>query len=795
MLNVGLREPGTAGKELLRDDLLETELTAESLFEAELEAGAPSRLRRGSRARGAGAASGVELWGGIECTVNRVGDRYFDQMEQGGHARRLSDLDLIASLGIRALRYPVLWERTAPAGPASADWSWSDERLERLRALSVRPIVGLVHHGSGPRHTSLLDPAFPGLLAEYARAVAERYPWVDAYTPVNEIVTTARFSALYGHWYPHAADAQSFGWAIVHQCRATILAMRAIREVNPRARLVQTDDLGKTFSVPGLASQAAFDNERRWLGWDLLCGRLQPGDTLWKYLVGTGLPEAELEWFRDNPCPPDLLGINYYITSERWLDDRLEHYPEWTHGGNGRHRYADVERVRVCSRGIAGPGSLMREAWERYGLPMAITEAHLGCTREEQLRWLLYVWNAARGLAREGLPVRAVTAWSLLGAYDWNSLLTRWEGHYEPGVFDLRGGEPRPTALAPLLRELAAGEEPAHPLLRVPGWWERPERLLYPAVDVETCREARSPALPAKPRRSVTPPRPLLITGATGTLGRAFARLCEVRGIPYRLLGRREMDITAPFMVEDVLEALQPWAVVNAAGYVRADDNERDPARCVRDNADGPAVLAAVCARLGLPLVTFSSDQVFDGLKGAPYLESDPVAPLDGYGRSKAEAEARVLQAHPGTLVVRSSAFFCPWDGDHFVSAALREIAAGRPFRAVTDVVVSPTYVPDLVHATLDLLIDGAAGVWHLSNQGHLTWADLARTVADMAGLDPDRVEGHSSPRAGVPAPRRRFRALGSERGLLLPPLEEALERYLRHRVTPAEGCLTRSAA
>src|SRR3712207_2719887 len=88
----------------------------------------------------------------------------------------------------------------------SADWAWADERLGRLRELGITPIVGLVHHGSGPRHTSLIDPAFADGLAAFARAVAERYPWVAYYTPINEPLTTARFSGLYGHWYPHGRD-------------------------------------------------------------------------------------------------------------------------------------------------------------------------------------------------------------------------------------------------------------------------------------------------------------------------------------------------------------------------------------------------------------------------------------------------------------------------------------------------------------------------------------------------------------------------------------------------------------
>src|ERR671912_1225519 len=103
----------------------------------------------------------IELWGGIECTANRAGDRWFDQMARCGHDARPEDLDRIAALGVRTLRYPVLWERVAPESMADCDWRWSDERLARLRHLGIRPIVGLLHHGSGPSYTSLIDPRFP----------------------------------------------------------------------------------------------------------------------------------------------------------------------------------------------------------------------------------------------------------------------------------------------------------------------------------------------------------------------------------------------------------------------------------------------------------------------------------------------------------------------------------------------------------------------------------------------------------------------------------------------------------
>ncbi|HVF28486.1 MAG TPA: sugar nucleotide-binding protein, partial [Pyrinomonadaceae bacterium] len=433
----------------------------------------------------------------------------------------------------------------------------------------------------------------------------------------------------------------------------------------------------------------------------------------------------------------------------------------------------------VLAEGLAGPRALVKETWERYKLPLAITEAHLGCTREEQLRWLVEVWEAARSLRQDGVDIRAVTAWALLGSYDWNSLATRANGYYEPGAFDVRGPRPRPTALARALRDLADGREPDHPVLDAPGWWRRLERLIYipeqhraTAAAVPTVKEVWTRM---KKRRS----RTLLISGATGTLGSAFARICHARAIPYRLLGRREMDIADAASVGMALAEFEPWAVVNAAGYVRVDDAEREPEACARENTEGPATLAAACAERGVALLTFSSDLVFDGSAREPYVERDAPAPLNVYGRSKAEAEARVTALHPSALVIRTSAFFGPWDEYNFVTGALRALAAGDHFAAADDATVSPTYVPDLVHACLDLLIDGECGVWHAANQGAFTWADVARLAARLADLDAKLIDARPTRSFNLAAPRPAYSALGSERGTLLPPLEDALSRYL----------------
>ncbi|HZF67965.1 MAG TPA: sugar nucleotide-binding protein [Gemmatirosa sp.] len=740
----------------------------------------------------------LELWGGVEPTINRVRGRQLRQLERNGHLTRLDDLERFAGLGLRAIRYPVLWEQHAPAGEDAAgtiDWSWADARLPRLRELGVRPIVGLVHHGSGPMHTSLLDPAFATGLAAFARQVAERYPWVAEWTPVNEPLTTARFSGLYGVWYPHGRDGRTFARALVTQCRAVQLAMREIRAVNPDARLVQTDDLGRITSTPALAYEAELQNERRWLAWDLLFGRVDREHPYWPWLLQWGIGEAELDAFLAAPCPPDVVGVNHYLTSDRFLDERLERHPTLrplaTHARRrgGPARFADVETARIAPDATLGAGPRLHEAWHRYGRPLAVTECHLGCTREEQLRWLVETWRSAQVLRREGADVRAVTVWSLLGAFDWNTLVTRERGFYEPGPFDVRGtahGQPpRPTALATLARQLARGEEPDHPVLEQPGWWRRPDRLFTPTA------QGRSYAMPTEGAAGMRDrsARPLVITGAAGTLGGAFARLCDVRGIPYHVLGRGEMDVTHPDAVHATLAALHPWAVINCAGWVRVDDAEREPDACLRANAAGPALLAAACARLGARLVAFSSDLVFgEARRVGPYVEHDAPSPLNVYGRSKAEMEARVLAILPEALVVRTSAFFGPWDAHNFVTLALDALAAGRPFAATSDVTVSPTYVVDLVHATLDLLIDGASGIWHLANDGAMTWAGLARHAAALAGVPTSTLEERPLAAQALPAPRPRYAVLGSRRGQLLPPLDDALARYLRHRALAAEG-------
>ncbi len=707
-----------------------------------------------------------EIWGGIECTINRVGDAYFDQLEYANFYQQ-PPTDAIIDLGIKKLRFPVLWEKHQPDRHQPIDWSWTEQELLKLKNQNIDVIAGLVHHGSGPAYTHLLDENFPMLLAAYARQVAQQFPWINYYTPVNEPLTTARFSGLYGLWYPHATDDKSFLLMLLNELKGTVLAMQEIRKINPYAQLVQTEDLGKTYSTALLQYQADFENERRWLTYDILCGRLNAKHKLWNYFLSQGIREEQLRFFQQNPCVPEVFGFNHYVTSERYLDENIYLYPEHTHGSNGRHRYADVEAVRVEVEEETGIAVLVQEAWERYREPIAITEVHLHCHREEQIRWFKYVWDACKKLKAGGVDIRGVTAWAIMGSFGWNKLLTQPGGDYEPGVFDMRSGTARPTALRNFIKHLTRKKQCIHPLSNDKGWWQRDCRYIYvPAI------------VKMKSLKNNVRQNPILIIGKNGTLGKAFARVCDQRMIPYRLMSRQDCDIAEMQTIESAIDFYKPWAIINAAGYVRVDDAEAERERCFKENQLGPLNLALACKKYGIKLVTFSSDLVFDGNKNAPYVESDPVNPLNVYGLSKAQCEEQLQQVNDSTLIIRTSAFFGPWDQYNFVHHVLHHLSTRQEFPVANDVFISPTYVPDLVHAALDLLVDDESGIWHLANKGAISWADFAYEAAHKFELEEAFINAVPLSELTFPAARPYYSVLGSEKGDILPSFENAMQRF-----------------
>lgn len=681
--------------------------------------------------------SALELWAGHECTVNRVGDQWFDQTPRSGHEYRLNDLELIAGLGVSSLRYPALWERISPHDPSLQDFAWTDERLAEIKRLGLNPILTLCHHGSGPAYTSLVDDNFAAGLAAHAAAVAQRYPWVRDWTPVNEPLTTARFSLLYGFWYPHKQDEQLLWLALLNETDATRLAMRGIRAVNPGARLIQTDDLGYCHASPALQGEADFQNDRRWMAWDLLCGMVVPGHALWNRLVAYGF-EGRLRTIAEDPCPPDVIGINHYLSSERLLDDCMNNHPyralaDRKPGDCAGTPLVDVDAIRHLRSGVIGLPALLRQTWDRYRLPIAVTECHNGTTREEQTRWFVEIWNAAKQLREDGVDLRAVTAWSLFGSYDWNRMVTRNAGHYETGVFDVRSGQPRPTLVASVLKDLADGKQPRHSFLSVPGWWHRESRFkdgfAAPVRDFQITTHLQR----------TNQPSPLLIVSDDGPLTHLAIRACEIRALYYAVVDKNE--------AEAALTSMSPWGLLDA----RDLENLCAPVHRVGGTAPWRPVikaptLARTCSERGISCAVFTT-------AFSPARNGD-------------DASATLLTAHTGPV-------YAPWNSSSRAVRLLDTLDLGKQVDADSAAVWNMVYGPDLLDAVLDLLLDGVRGAVSFVPSEHWTEFEFAQHLALVADRPAELVQPtrnaaeHASPDS-------------TEVLSYLPPAETTMERFVR---------------
>jgi dTDP-4-dehydrorhamnose reductase len=428
------------------------------------------------------------VWAGPECAFLTVGGWTCDELALTGHDRRADDVERLADLGVTAVRYPVLWGRGA-AGGDGTDWAWAEDRLGRLADRGVEAVVGLVHHGFGPAGADPLDPGWPAALGAYAGDVARRFPGVRAFVPVNEPLTTARFGGLYGWWPPYERNPDVFAALLVAQCRGVAAAARAIRAVRHDATILVNEDVGHTFASPGLRHVADRHNERRWLSFDLLTGRVDRSHRAWSSLARTPALRRALDELRLEPAAPDILGVDHYVTSDRYLDERLDRFPAFTHAVEADLRYADVEVARVAGYALHGFGRAISDTWARYHLPLALTEVQLAGEPRDQACWWLEAWSSATESAAAGIPVRAVTAWSAFGAYDWASVLRHPCGAYEAGCYDVSGDEPpRASILADVVRASAVGRRRRRPGV---GWWRREDRVVYaPDTDLVSASAA-----------------------------------------------------------------------------------------------------------------------------------------------------------------------------------------------------------------------------------------------------------------------------------------------------------------
>lgn len=273
----------------------------------------------------------------------------------------------------------------------------------------------------------------------------------------------------------------------------------------------------------------------------------------------------------------------------------------------------------------------------------------------------------------------------------------------------------------------------------------------------------------------------IAVLGAGGQLGTAFLRLLGDQALP---VTRVQLDLTDLDPIEPWVAQKRPELVINCAAYTSVDAAEEDREKAKLVNATAVGRLAEATARHGVGLITFSTDYVFDGGKESGYVESDPTNPLNVYGTTKLEGEKLALRHHPEALVIRTS-----WvlSGTHrnFASTMLDLIATG-PVRVVDDQKGHPTLVDDLAEETMQAVGQGASGLLHLTNQGVTTWCGLAREIAEIARLDPERVTPISTEEFARPAARPHNSVLNSERleTLGVPPMPHyraSLERAVGH--------------
>jgi dTDP-4-dehydrorhamnose reductase len=484
---------------------------------------------------------------------------------------------------------------------------------------------------------------------------------------------------------------------------------------------VQTEDLGFCHATPPMAAQAEYENARRWITWDLLCGMVTPDHPLWSRICAWGL-EDRLRAIADDPCPPDVIGVNHYLSSERLLDHRVELYPPNLAGGDGPGPYVNIEAVRTVAAGPIGLGALLTETWERYGRSIAITECHNGCTREEQVRWFDEVWRTAEAVRAEGVDILAVTAWALLGSYDWNNLLAHEAGHYETGVFDLSQGSPRPTAMVPFLKALAAGKPPVAPFLHGRGWWRREDRFFEQVIELPPQTQARPPVPLSEQRR-----QPVLIVGNTAARTDALVRACGHRELAVACVETGLLQESAEAVFLQAVADADPWAVIIVADEPLAERLRR------------------AAASLRTPCILWVEE-------GA-----ETWAP----GRTE--------------LIVSSGPCLAEHELQLFCDEVIASLRLRRPFRAASNRMTPAIYLPDAANVVLDMMVDGVTGRASLAGPAAMSWAETAVMIANEVGLDAHLVEPSAVPRIGV-APKP---AGLSEPGRLLPGIDSAVRRRI----------------
>jgi beta-glucosidase/6-phospho-beta-glucosidase/beta-galactosidase len=343
-----------------------------------------------------------------------------DELEKCGHYTYWrKDFDLVQELGIQFLRYgpPI---HTTWLGPNRYDWSFSDEVFGDLQKRNIVPIVDLCHFGLPDWLGNFQNPDFPGLFADYARAFAARFPWVQLYTPVNEMYICARFSALLGWWNEQLSSDGAFVTALKHLVKANVLAMHAILALRPDVMFIQSEST-EYYHAESLAAikPAEILNHRRFLSLDLNYGRRVDSE-VYEYLLDNGMTRSEYHFFLENKVKNRcIMGNDYYNTNEG--------------------RVATDGTIHSAGE-VFGYYVITKQYYERYYLPVMHTETNYaqGPRGDEAVQWLWKQWANVLRIRNDGVPIIGFTWYSLTDQVDWDSALRENNGSVNAlGLYDL----------------------------------------------------------------------------------------------------------------------------------------------------------------------------------------------------------------------------------------------------------------------------------------------------------------------------------------------------------------------
>ena len=324
------------------------------------------------------------------------------------------DLAVARDLGVRALRWGVPWYRVEPQH-GKFDWSWTDRVIPYIvEELGITPIIDLMHYGCPFwLRREFVNPRYPRYVADYAAAFARRYrDLVHWYTPLNEPLVNALFCGQRGAWPPYLHGDKNYLRILVQLARGIVNTVNAIREIDPGAIMVHVEATGLTRAMrQDLEALAVEETRRGYLCYDLITGRVTPDHALFAWLLREGIALDDLAALWTSPIDLDIMGMNFY---PQWSSQGID-----LHQKNGRVTFSNYED-------LAGEGfaMLIRDYYDRYGVPIIISETSARGSDAVRERWLEASVATIKRLRGEGVPVIGYTWFPLYTMIDWRY---RWE--------------------------------------------------------------------------------------------------------------------------------------------------------------------------------------------------------------------------------------------------------------------------------------------------------------------------------------------------------------------------------